>query len=141
MTGNRAFRVVFAEFIVASGRWRDAAPEELLARWGKFVTECEYGYTGDVEGYFNDLTSRDAIERAMRDEDLSRYPEMGDFKEQVARIDARFRSLPRPDAFPRLPAKDWWVRGIVRGAGQRLADELRDRYGVVIAPLFEGGGI
>lgn len=135
MTGNRAFRVVFTEFIVVSGRWRDTAPEELLARWNKLVTECENCYVGDVEEYFNDLTSRDAIERAMRDEDLSRYPEMADFKEHVARIDARFHSLLRSDAFPRLPVKDWWARGIVRSAGQRLADELRDRYGVVIAPL------
>jgi hypothetical protein len=139
VTDNRSFETAFAEFTVASGRWRDTTPSELLARWSKLVSECEAGYLGDAEDYFNDLTSRDAIERAVRNEDLCRYDEMVAFKEQVARIDERFRALLEPDAFPRIPAEDWWARGVVRSAGPRLVRDLRDRYGVVIASLAEGG--
>jgi hypothetical protein len=132
MTDPRSFDEAFTEFTVRSGRWRDTSPSDLLARWDHFVAKCELGYPGDAEDYFNDLTSRDAIERSIRSEELSNFPEIFTFKENVARIDARFCSLLRPNVFPRIPVKNWWSRGIVCTAGQRLANDLRDRYAVVI---------
>lgn len=110
---------------------------DLLARWEKFVAECERGYSSDAEDYFNDLTSRDAIERALRDEGLSQHPEMAVFRQQVIRIDLRFQALLRPNAFPRFSEEDWWARGIVRRAGHRLVNDLRDGYGMVVDPVTE----
>ncbi|MFF4599818.1 hypothetical protein [Amycolatopsis sp. NPDC001319] len=138
MSESKSFDEAFIEFTVASGRWRDTSPAELLARWERFVTDCEHGYSSGSEDYFNDLTSRDAIERAMRDGTLSGYPEMDTFRQRVTGPDERFRVLLQPNAFPRLPEAEWWARGIVRIAGRRLVDDLRNRYGVIIDLVAEG---
>ncbi|MFC4050004.1 hypothetical protein ACFOY4_09945 [Actinomadura syzygii] len=110
---------------------------DLLGRWERFVAECERGYRQDDEDYVNDLTSRMAIERAMRSEELARFPEMAEFRRQVVRIDERFRVLLHPDVFPNLPAEEWWARGMVRYAGHKLVNDLRKR-GVTIDLVSEG---
>ncbi|NOL45656.1 hypothetical protein HPO96_35980 [Kribbella sandramycini] len=93
------------------------------------------GYRGSASDYFNELTSRDSIEAALQSEQLSGYAEMADLEEQVAQIDARFRVLLRPDAFPRMAVEDWWTRGIVRFAGPKLVRELKQTYRVTIAEI------
>ncbi|MFF1821362.1 hypothetical protein ACFVWG_28935 [Kribbella sp. NPDC058245] len=130
---NRAddeFGEEFSTFIRASGRWRDTMPEALLERWVRFVDDCEHGYPLGAEDYFNDLTSRDALERALNSPQLQRFPELSQLRKNVERVDSRFRALLIPDVFPGIPGVSWWARGMVKAARKRLVEDVRRDYRV-----------
>lgn len=133
--GDDAFRAAFSAFVRASGRWRDTEPETLLARWVNFVDACERGYRGDSQDYFNDLTSRDSLERAMNAAELQGFAELPAFRARVEDVDAKFRPLLLPDAFSRIDERSWWARGVVRHGGRRLAEDLRHQYRVLITEV------
>ncbi|MEU1020809.1 hypothetical protein ABZ366_01610 [Streptomyces sp. NPDC005904] len=126
--GAGGFRDAFSEFVRESGRWRDVEPEALLSRWCGFVESCEQGYRYDAEDYFNDLTSRDSLARALDAAELQRFPELARLRAEVEAADARFRALLMPDAFPRISEESWWARGMVRFARRRLVEDLRREY-------------
>ncbi|GAA2707869.1 hypothetical protein ACFY2R_26635 [Micromonospora olivasterospora] len=129
---DASFAQVFAQFMRDTGRWRDCEPDALLARWSGFVESCIRGYKGDAEDYFNDLTARDGLERAMRESALAHFPELDDLRRAALEIDEEFRRILRTDAFPRAPMDEWWNRGIVSYAGARLVEELSQTYGINI---------
>ncbi|MFE4621870.1 hypothetical protein [Streptomyces mirabilis] len=125
---NTNFEEEFSSFIRASGRWRDTAPEALLGRWSRFVDDCEQGYPRDAEDYFNDLTSRDSLERALASVELQEFSEMSQLRARVEEIDSRFRALLIPEVFPGIPDKFWWARGMVKAGGKRLVEDVRREY-------------
>lgn len=125
---NENFRDAFSRFIRESGRWRDIDPEALLTHWSTFVEDCEQGYRGDAEDYFNDLTSRDSLARALDSAELQSFPDIMLLRAEVEAVDSRFRALLMPDAFPRIPAKFWWARGVVKFARRRLVEDLMCEY-------------
>jgi hypothetical protein len=129
------FRDAFSNFVRESGRWRDVAPEALLSRWRGFVESCEQGYRDDAEDYFNDLTSRDSLARALDAAELQRFPELALLRAEVESVDARFRALLMPDAFPRISEESWWARGVVKFARRRLVEDLRGEYHLEVALL------
>jgi hypothetical protein len=102
------------------------------------VEACVAGYPGDAEDYFNDLTARDGLERALREPTLQRFPEIVEFRASVHLIDARFRPILRGDAFLGAQESEWWNRGVVRYAGPRLVAELREVYGVKVDTVRQG---
>ncbi|MCC8249751.1 hypothetical protein [Saccharothrix luteola] len=118
----------FSRFTKSSGRWRDPTPEALLGRWSRFVDECEQGYPRDAGDYANDLTSRDALERALTSAELQIFPEMSRLRESVEEIDARFRALLIPDVFPGIPNEFWWARGMVKSGARRFVEDVRREY-------------
>jgi hypothetical protein len=122
------FEQRFSDFVQASGRWRDTTPEALLRRWSRFVDECERGYPRDAEDYFNDLTARDALQRALDSAELRKFPEMSRLRAEVEETDARFRALLSPDVFPAIPERFWWARGMVKTGGRRLVEDARREY-------------
>lgn len=129
------FRDAFSDFLKKSGRWRDAEPEELLCRWSEFVDSCERGYRNDAQDYFDELTARDSLERAMSEAELQRFFELAELSARVEVVDARFRALLLPNAFPRIDGRFWWARGVVRYGGRRLVEDLREQYDVDIAQV------
>lgn len=122
------FEEEFSSFIRASGRWRDTSPQALLGRWSRFVDDCEQGYPRDAEDYFNDLTSRDSLERAMASVELQEFPEMSQLRARVEEIDSRFRALLIPEVFPGIPDEFWWARGMVKTGRRRLVEDVRRAY-------------
>ncbi|PZG46999.1 hypothetical protein C1I98_13800 [Spongiactinospora gelatinilytica] len=94
-----------------------------MALWATFVEQCEQGYSGEAEDYFNDLTVRADLEKAMTDAGLQKFPELAQLRAVVVTLDERFRALLLPDAFPRM--QNWWARGVVKSAKRRLVEELR----------------
>jgi hypothetical protein len=126
--GDENFREAFSNFVRESGRWRDVEPEALLSRWRMFVEECEQGYRGDAEDYFNDLASRDSLARVMDSVEMQSFPEFAFLRVEVEALDSRFRALLIPDAFPRIPEESWWARGVVKFARRRLVECLRREY-------------
>jgi hypothetical protein len=133
MTGGQEFQEAFSRFVRRSGRWRDIEPDALLSRWRDFVGSCEEGYGGDVEDYFNDLTTRDSLEQALNSAELQRFSELALVHEQVLELDSRFGAILIPDVFPGLPEASWWARGVVRFARPRLVNDLRREYHVEVA--------
>ncbi|WP_018831973.1 hypothetical protein [Salinispora tropica] len=126
---------MFAQFMRDAGRWRDCEPDALLMRWSTFVESWIRGYEGDAEDYFNDLTARDGLERALREPVLARFSELDDLRRAVLEIDVKFRKVLRPDAFPRASEQESWNHGIVSYAGVRLVEELSQTYDVDIDRL------
>jgi hypothetical protein len=129
------FEEVFSNFIKNSGRWRDVTPEALLGRWSKFVDDCERGYPRDAEDYFNDLTSRDGLERALASVELQEFPEMAQLRASVAEIDSRFRAILVPDVFPGIAEEFWWARGMVRGGSRRFVEDVRRGYRISLVEI------
>lgn len=87
----------------------------LIARWQRFVSDVERGWTLGIEDYWNELDIRDLIAR------------LG-LASEVADADARMRALlvgpelvhwesETPDAF--------WIRGYPRNASPEFVEELR----------------
>ncbi len=99
-----------------------------MGRWLRFVDDCEQGYPHDVEDYFNDLTSRDSLERALTSVELQAFPEMSQLRASVQAIDSRFRALLIPDVFPRIPEEFWWARGMIKGGRRRFVEDVRREY-------------
>ncbi|MFJ4010221.1 hypothetical protein [Streptomyces sp. NPDC090026] len=132
---DSGFRVAFSDFLRKSGRWRDVEPEALLARWVSFVESCEHGYRSDAQDYFNDLTSRDSLERAMSAAELQGFPELSQLRAKVEAVDMRFRSMLLPDSFPGIDEKSWWARGMVRYGRKHLVEDMRREYRLEIAEI------
>jgi hypothetical protein len=142
MTDPRGgFQEAFTAFMRKGGRWRNCEPDALRDAWASFVRSCVAGYEGEGEDYFNELTARSSLERAFQEPSLARFEEeMGALRSAVAEIDESFRRILDPDAFPRVPPSDWWVRGMVKYAGPRLAEELRETHHVHIEPVHRTRG-
>lgn len=133
--GGGSFREEFSSFVRAAGRWRDTYPESLLARWSTFVENCEQGYQGDAEDYFNDLTARDSLERVTIAVELQKFPELSQLCTEVEALDSRFRALLIPDVFPGISKEFWWARGVVKFGRKRLVDDLRREYHVEVMEI------
>lgn len=130
------FVEAFSQFVKRHGRWRNYEPSALIGQWADLVDSCVEGFQGNAaEDYFNTLTSRGELERAMNAEELTRFPQMGLVRKAVLAVDERFRAILRPDAFPRFPESEWWLRGVVRYAGPQLAEDLRREYGIIVDVL------
>jgi len=57
------------------------------------------------------------------------FPELAGFRRRVMTIDARFQPLLMEHAFPGIDPEEWWLRGIVRRAGGRLAQDWKRSFG------------
>jgi hypothetical protein len=123
------FDTAFTAFVRRRGLWRDDTAAAVLERWSSFVEECEHGYREDEFAYANEVMSRTTLEAAMREPSLSGFPEMGVLRERVAEIDARFKELLVEHAHPGMDVDEWWLRGVVRVAGHRLAREWKQSFG------------
>lgn len=130
----------FSRVVRRGGRWRNCEPVELVAQWSGLVSNCISGFSGGVEDYFNELTSRDDLEDAINAPELSRFSEIWQVKDAVLAADGEFGKILIPDVFPKFPASQWWNRGIVRYAGPCLVKELRQAYGITIDAVVQGGG-
>ncbi|PRW64740.1 hypothetical protein CEP50_02560 [Actinopolyspora mortivallis] len=88
-----------------------------------------------MEDHFDDLTSRDSIERALNDPELQDFSDMVVFRTRVEILDARLRPLLIPDVFPKIEERAWWARGLVRYARRKLVSELWDILGIEITEI------
>lgn len=124
-----AFDDAFTAVVRARGVWRDDTPAAVLERWSSFVAECEHGYRGDEFAYANEAMSRTTLQAALTDPSLADRPELALLRRRVEAVDARFRPLLVEHAFPRIDPDEWWLRGIVRRAGGRLAQDWKRSFG------------
>jgi hypothetical protein len=104
------------------------SPETLLEEWRTFVEGCERGYEFNVMEYHADLAFRDRIEACLRS------PGRTDpaFARQVAEVDDCFRALLQPGVEVGPADDPWWHRGVLRYAGEDLADGLHEWFGVEV---------
>ncbi|GAB2796554.1 hypothetical protein [Amycolatopsis magusensis] len=119
----------FAE-VVADFGWRTApGPEQLAGQWEQVVDLVEAGYEDNIYEYHNDLTVRGLIDRLLTDEELRGDERLDGFRARIAQVDTRLRNL-----LTSAPVHDiagpWWETRVPVYAGEELAKDLRDRYGV-----------
>ncbi|KRD43153.1 hypothetical protein ASE38_02430 [Cellulomonas sp. Root930] len=124
-----SFDDAFTAVVRARGVWRDDTPAAVLERWSSFVAECEHGYRGDEFAYANEAMSRTTLQAALTDPSLADRPELALLRRRVEAVDARFCPLLVEHAFPRIDPDEWWLRGIVRRAGGRLAQDWKRSFG------------
>ena len=124
-----SFDDAFTAVVRARGVWRDDSAAAVLERWSSFVVECEHGYRGDEFAYANEAMSRTTLQAALTDPSLADRPELELLRRRVEAVDARFRPLLVEHAFPRIDLDEWWLRGIVRRAGGRLAQDWKRSFG------------
>jgi hypothetical protein len=126
---DSGFGAAFTDFVRARGLWRDETPGAVLERWSSFVEECEHGYRDDEFAYANEAMSRTTLEAALQEPSLAGFPETAALRARVAELDARFRPLLVEHAHRGIDVDEWWVRGVVRYAGHRLAREWKQSFG------------
>ena len=123
------FDAAFTAFVRGRGLWRDDTAAAVVERWSSFVEECEHGYREDEFAYANEAMSRTTLEAAMREPSLAGFPEMRVLRRRVADLDERFEPLLVEHAHRGISVDEWWLRGIVRYAGHRLAREWKQSFG------------
>ncbi|WP_426594313.1 hypothetical protein ACPPVS_02085 [Cellulomonas sp. McL0617] len=123
------FDAAFTGFVRGRGLWRDDTAGAVLERWSSFVEECEHGYRDDEFAYANEAMSRTTLEAALREPTLAEFPETAVLRRRVADLDARFRPLLVEHAHRGIDIDEWWLRGIVRYAGHRLARDWKRSFG------------
>src|SRR5215211_2190422 len=102
------FVEAFSQFVRRGGRWRNYEPSALVGQWSDFVASCVEGFQGEAaEDYFNELTSRGELEKAINAPELAYFPQMDLVRRAVSAADERFRAILLPDAFPKFPESKW----------------------------------
>lgn len=136
MDDPREFLARFEEFVGSSG-WRTTpSPAQMVTQWDEFVEACETGYYSTIYDYENERSVRDLLDRALHDPILRKYPQTDELRQQVERIDQRFRQTCRDDVSFGGPDRPWWKRCVPRRAEGELAEDLESLHG--IRPLADG---
>jgi hypothetical protein len=107
------------------------SPSSLLEEWVQLVRECEAGYEWNLYEYHNDLSVRDALEAILADPGRAEE-ERAEVATRLLEIDARFQALLQPGVRVGPEEDPWWHAGVPRYAGEELAAELREWFGVEV---------
>jgi hypothetical protein len=110
---------------------RGPATSALVEEWAQVVRECEAGYGWNVYEYHNDLSVRDTIARRLADP-ATPVEDRTELATRAAEVDARFQALLQPEVEVGPVDDPWWHRGVLRYAGEELAAELREWFGVKV---------
>jgi hypothetical protein len=130
MTTPKEFVERFRAVAAARG-WRGvSSPFDLIDGWAQMVDQVEEGYDDNIYEYLNDLSVRQRIEDLLHDESLRDVEQMEWVRAQVSEIDARFRSLVRPEPVP--GNSRWWETHLPAYAGSELVADIKETYGVSI---------
>jgi hypothetical protein len=130
MTTPKEFVERFRAVVAARGWCGVSSPFDLIDRWEQMVEHVADGYDDNIYEYRNDLSVRGRIEDLLQDESLKDVEQMKWVRAQVSEIDARFRSLVRPE--PVRGNSPWWEAHLPASAGAELAADIKEAYGVSI---------
>ena len=107
------------------------APAKLLEDWRTLVEQCERGYEWNAYEYHNDLSARDRLQEVLVGGEMEEA-ERAALEVEVAALDARFRALLQEGVQVGPEEDPWWHRGVVRYAGSKLVEDLREWFGVEV---------
>jgi hypothetical protein len=128
VTDAREFLEAFREAARSLGSWRLLTPTEVVGSWRGFVEQCEEGYADSIFEFHNDLSVRTLIMKLLEHPALLDYEQMGWVREEVAAIDDRYGALLLDSDL--RPGRPWWEARVPRIAGEELAADFKERYGV-----------
>jgi hypothetical protein len=107
------------------------SPATLIDQWSRFVDTCTVGYTWNIYEFKNELTVRDVIESILGSDRLKEYPEYNLFKEEINKVDSRFKDL----LFP-IPGNYnsgfWWRNGILKKSGKEYSEDIKSLYNITV---------
>jgi hypothetical protein len=130
VTDTPEFLGAFRETARSLGSWRLLTPTDVVGSWKGFVEQCKEGYADNIYEFHNDLSVRSLIMKLLEHPAPRDYGQMGWVREEVAAIDDRYRVL-LLDSDVR-PGRPWWEASVPRIAGEELAADIKERYGVNI---------
>jgi hypothetical protein len=104
----------------------------MVRAWEALVEQLEEGYDDYIDEYWNDLSIRDAIEAVLSDPRLARYPQLGEFRRNIERLDERFRPLLKEEPQIGEPGDPWWRRHVLAEAGADFARDVWELYEIEI---------
>ena len=107
-------------------------PAGMVRAWEALVEQLEEGYDDYIDEYWNDLSIRDAIEAVLSDPRLARYPQLGEFRRNIERLDERFRPLLKEEPQIGEPGDPWWRRHVLAEAGADFARDVWELYEIEI---------
>jgi hypothetical protein len=120
-----------AKLVLSEAEAAIPTPNGLLSCYMQFVQWCEEGYQWDVSEFWNELSARRLIELLLRDPKTQDFPETGEFRLQVQKIDERFRALLQPEV--EIPkGEHWWEKGVLRRAGAPYVNYFKDAYNIKV---------
>jgi hypothetical protein len=112
--------------------------DKALRAWSDLVEQCRQGYAFGLDEYDNDLGARDLLQLVFGDP-AGAADETAQARARVREVDERFRALLRPDVtVPDNPDPDrWWRSGVPARAGEELAADFADRYGIDVTVITD----
>lgn len=96
----------------AAGRRRVLDPDVAVRAWQSQVRSCEEGYDMGIDEYFNEMSVRRLLERAMNDERLAGFPETSSLRDQVSAADDQLRATFLEGQLIGDDGSPWWERGV-----------------------------
>ncbi|GAB2617080.1 hypothetical protein [Kribbella endophytica] len=130
MNDTAEFLAAFGEAVKAAGGRPRSSPAALVDEWLGFVQACEQGYSEDIDEFHNDRSVRGLLEQLLNDPGLGRFPQLSWVRTAVAAADERYRAVLIP--VDMWPHQTWWERSLPRLAGEELAAEFLEQYGVAV---------
>jgi hypothetical protein len=117
--------------VIMNNNCKFKSPAQMISAWSEFVEDCEEIYNWGLFEFDNDIAVRDAIDLLLQAETLKGFQEYIIFKEQVEKIDLKYKDL-LLSTFFRDEQKKWWKKGILQYAGEEYSEDILKRYNVSV---------
>ena len=127
----------WAEFLGRNTRPRDMSPWAVLDRWDAVVDQAMTGYSLGYYEFSNDLAWRDLLARALTDETLTTFEQVGTIQERIQAADAHVRSSLMPGVEVGSESRPWWHRAVLARSGNEFADDMARLFGIEV-PRLDG---
>jgi hypothetical protein len=135
---DQDFASEFSNFLERNGRRPTRSAADLVAEWEDLISEVETGYPSMEAEYTNDLSVRDLLDRAMRDERLVAFEaQMAAIRLRVSTVDDRLRAQFLPGVEIGTDRDPWWRRGVLSDAGREYIKDIKKVYGIDILLIRE----
>ena len=130
MTANDFLRA-FKEFLRRNDWPADQSPWTIVEQWESVVDQVGEDYRWGFYEFTNDLSVRDLLEKAFRDDRLSRFAQIDIMRQRVGNADVRLKNTFMPGVEIGAEAH-WWRRGILASAGDEYRDDMERLHGIEI---------
>lgn len=87
--------------------------EDLIGGWRDFVDECETGYAWTLFEYWEDLSFRTDIQKALELEELKKYEEYQHLESQILATDSLFKEISYLDNRVDIDDQYWWQKRLL----------------------------
>jgi hypothetical protein len=122
----------FREFLGRNGWPTDQSPWSIVEQWESLVDQARTGYQWGYYEYANEISVRDLLAKAFRDEKLKRFKQVAAMRDRVDQADVQLQQVLLPDVQIGAAEQPWWRRRVLARAGEEYVDDMIRLYGIEV---------